>query len=962
MNRLLLSLVFSFTACCLYAQADTVQANKWVLQAKKCLKANKIDSVQYYHTSALRVFKEKNLLAPWLKSYSSLAYVWDGDLNQPFKAIEVVETSLREKWREPVDASEWESLAFSNLAAGHFYRVKLSDLFTAKTYYEKAVDIFTTNLHEEGDRLAYYLYHNLANIYTRYGDYERAISLLRRSLEYKRRHPKANVIDHGDLALALNVTGKYQEALEVIRQGLAIEGIKAKAKISILQNEADVYFKLGQPEKAFATLERIPALIAEMVQEGGGVNEKNCWMQYHNSKAELYAALGNMGLAETNYHQAIAIGGDKRGADRRREIGKMYGSLGAIKARQNKHREALAYFHQSLQSVVPNFDTSDIFQLPDAKNFIPENTILEALEGKAQAFRALGMLERALECYELIPVVETKLRATYAYESSSLLALSESRHRFDEAVTIAWQLYERSQGNRVYADRAFRLTEQARGMLLLQSLAQAQAKYQLPAEVRQRENDLNNKIAWYTHEIAAEREAAANPAPDEPVDPNRLPRLEKEQYDLKQANETFKAELRQRFPEYAALSDEIHFLESSEVAGLLRTGQAMLDYYLTETDVFIFALDAKGGFSWRKTTIPPGFRDRILAFVQYLQQGEEENKAAALQFRVTASDLYELLLAPELKQLTGAVGSLMIVPDDALVFVPFEVLLRRPATEGNWRDLPWLLTDYNTGYAYSATLLQMQQTISRKHRERQESTRFVFGGFAPSYSASGVYNLTSTTALVNSAKTLLGGKTWSGAKASEEKFKKVAPDCRLLLLAMHGLADAENPELSRLLFGDPGPDSIANDNVLYASELQIMQLQADLAVLSACHSGFGKLQKGEGVYSLARAFAQAGVPATVMSLWLLHENTASPLVQSFLQYLQAGKSKDEALRLAKLDFLKSDENFDMAHPFFWAGVTTSGDMCGLVLEKPGGYWWWWLGLGLLGLGIGWVFVRRRRRS
>jgi CHAT domain-containing protein len=222
-----------------------------------------------------------------------------------------------------------------------------------------------------------------------------------------------------------------------------------------------------------------------------------------------------------------------------------------------------------------------------------------------------------------------------------------------------------------------------------------------------------------------------------------------------------------------------------------------------------------------------------------------------------------------------------------------------------------------------------------------------------------VYKLTSTEDLVNKAKGLLGGKTWCGVSATEENFKKIAPECRVLLLAMHGLADAKNPELSRLLFGDPGVDSLENDNVLYASELQIMQLQADLAVLSACHSGFGKLQKGEGVFSLARAFARAGVPATVMSLWLLHENSAAPLVQSFLQYLQAGKSKDEALRLAKLDFLRNDGNFELSHPFYWAGVTTSGDMCALDLPKTAGLPWGWIALCALGAGGAWFMVRRR---
>ena len=198
----------------------------------------------------------------------------------------------------------------------------------------------------------------------------------------------------------------------------------------------------------------------------------------------------------------------------------------------------------------------------------------------------------------------------------------------------------------------------------------------------------------------------------------------------------------------------------------------------------------------------------------------------------------------------------------------------------------------------------------------------------------------------------------TGLVHRQANFKMVAPDCRLLLLAMHGIADAENPELSRFLFGDQLFDSLENDNILYASELQIMQLQADLAVLSACHSGFGKLQKGEGVYSLARAFARAGVPATVMSLWLLHENSAGPLVQGFLKYLQAGKTKDEALRLAKLDYLKDDQYFEMTHPFYWAGVTASGDMCALDLGASGWRNGWWLLLAMASILLCIIWIRK----
>lgn len=945
-------LILFLAADIVAGQSDSLQAEAYVSMAKAAIKQQKTDSANIYHHRALKVFKENNWLAPWLKSYSALAYSMSGDMKQPFQAVELVEKSLGEKWRMPASKKEWEQLAMNLLAAGHILNKKVADLNGAKKYYEAADDIFRKNLDENCDRIAVYLYHNLANIYTRHGDYERAIRLLYRSIEYNRTHPEAKVVDHGDLAIALNETGKYKDALDVVRQGYAIEGLSSQVKISLSQNEADALFKLGNTTAALAALDKIPGLILKMVKEKGPLDEQQYFMGYYASRAEILAALGNPALAESHYLKAIKEGSEYYGTNHRREIGKIFGNLGSMKLTQKKYQDALSYFHQGLQCVVSGFETPDHTQLPDPKNFINENTILEGLEGKARAFAGLGQLENALACYELIPIVEAKLRATYAYESSSLLALSESRSRFDQAVSLAWTLFERSNGQRSFADRAFRLTEQARGMLLLQSLAQAQAKYQLPEPLRQREAALKAKITWYELETATEAGAAGDAA--------RLAQLQKELFEIKQAFEKFKAELRQNYAAYAALSEEIQFLESAEVPALLRQNQAFIDFYLTASEAYIFAFDEKGNFSWRKAMLPEGFRDAVTQFAEYLAKGDEEDKNGASSFRHNASAWFELLLAPELQRLMPVSGSLIIVPDDALVFVPFEVLLRQAAPTGNWRDLPWLLNNYSTSYAYSATLLKMQQTISQKHRERQEATRYVFGGFAPTYSASGVYKLSSTEPLVKSAQRLLGGKTWCGSQASEAAFKDIAPQCRLLLLAMHGLADAEKPELSRLLFGDPLADSLENDNVLYASELQIMQLQADLAVLSACHSGFGKLQKGEGVFSLARAFARAGVPATIMSMWLLHENTAGPLVQAFLQYLQAGKTKDEALRLAKLDFLKNDQNFEMTHPFYWAGVMASGDMCALDIQQKTQLWWYWA-IGIAALLGGWLLFQRSRK-
>jgi CHAT domain-containing protein len=941
-------IAFLFAVNTGFAQQDSLTAAQYLTAANACIDRHQPDSARLLHRAAFDVYQKMDRLDWWHMSCINLAYGLADVLKRPFDAEAILDEAVNKAWRQPRNLAEWEQLVRVQMYKGYFYQWYIFDYANAVKFYEESFRLYVSQLGERNDKIANYIYHQLGNVYTRRGDYTRAEALLRRGIAYGEKYQQPHIGRYGDLAIILIDLGKNREALNVIQSGLNVKDAAESTLITTRLSEARAWLNLGDSPAALTALSRVLPLVNKMES----ASQKAYYLAgYHAMSAAIQDTIGNNNAALSSLKKAIQYEIQSQGTPLCREVGKAHCALGAFYLRHRQPAAALHEFQQALQSVIKTFKPAGDQENPQAQSFEAENTIIEALLGKARAFYAMQELEKALECYELIPVVETRLRATHAYESSSILALNESRLRFDEAVEIAWQLFDSHGSDRRYADRAFRLTEQARGMLLLQSLAQAQAKYQLPEDVRQRENDLNVKIAWYELEIAAE-----------PAESERRQLLEKELFDLKQALEKFKSELRQRFPDYAALSDEIQFLDSRQAPLLLQKGQVLLDYFRTKQSVFVFAMDTNGRFLWRRAAIPANFTESVQQFMGYLQNGDETDKNGAATFRATAHAWYQLLLEPELKQLLPQNGSLIVIPDDALVFVPFEVLLRQPAAEGNWRDLPWLLQDYSTGYAYSATLLHMQQTISRKHREQHTAGRYAYGGFAPIYTASGVYNLTSTADLVKSAQQLLGGNTWCGAAANEPTFKKIAPECKVLLLAMHGLADAENPELSRLLFGDPAADSLENDNTLYASELQIMQLQADLAVLSACHSGFGKLQKGEGVFSLARAFARAGVPATVMSLWLLHENTAAPLVQSFLKYLQEGKTKDEALRLAKLDFLKNDANFEMAHPFFWAGVTTNGDMCALDLPKNNRFAGWWAAALVVVAAGGWWWRRKRVKA
>jgi CHAT domain-containing protein len=108
--------------------------------------------------------------------------------------------------------------------------------------------------------------------------------------------------------------------------------------------------------------------------------------------------------------------------------------------------------------------------------------------------------------------------------------------------------------------------------------------------------------------------------------------------------------------------------------------------------------------------------------------------------------------------------------------------------------------------------------------------------------------------------------------------------------------------------------------------------EVDLVVLSACQSGMGQLQKGEGLMSLGRGFAYAGVPSLLLTLWPLHDKSAAELMQGFYRYLEKGYPKDEALRLSKLDFLSKAGRLN-SHPLYWAAPVLWGHSAPIYLRK-----------------------------
>ncbi len=137
--------------------------------------------------------------------------------------------------------------------------------------------------------------------------------------------------------------------------------------------------------------------------------------------------------------------------------------------------------------------------------------------------------------------------------------------------------------------------------------------------------------------------------------------------------------------------------------------------------------------------------------------------------------------------------------------------------------------------------------------------------------------------------------------------------------------------VNTFLRGGLPPDE-ADNGMLTALDVSGLNLLAtDLVVLSACETGLGDVQVGEGVFGLQRAFTLAGAKTLVMSLWSVPDDATQALMIDFYGHLLAGEGKADALRNAQQTLR---ENPEYAAPFYWGAFICQGDPGPLAPAQP----------------------------
>lgn len=303
------------------------------------------------------------------------------------------------------------------------------------------------------------------------------------------------------------------------------------------------------------------------------------------------------------------------------------------------------------------------------------------------------------------------------------------------------------------------------------------------------------------------------------------------------------------------------------------------------------------------------------------------------RLRTQARQLDERMLQPIRAQL-GTSRRLLVAPDGLLNLLPLAALVDERGR--------FLLESYDITYLSSGRdLLRLRQRFP----VREPPLLVANPDFGPTGSVAAqrsrgsaelAYRSLPQTAVeaVAIKRLLPEARLLTGTQATENALKRVQ-GALLLHVATHGffLREAmppstgadDNPLLRSglALAGFNTRASAGEDGALTALEASNLDLLGtELVVLSACDTGTGQLQDGEGVFGLRRALTIAGARSQVISLWKVDDQGTRLLMEQFYRRLLSGVGRSEALGQAQKQLL-TDRRY--AHPYYWAAFIPSGD-------------------------------------
>jgi len=806
-------------------------------------------------------------------------------------------------------------------------------------------------------------YNNFGELYIEVNDYEKSLHYFKLKIEHDSSYGILDSISKSNIYHKIGNVYKQQldfkKALISYNQALTLLGEQKHPTTQLIE----VYSSLGETYLFLDSIQKSKKILEYTVKLCQELNENEIYY-------EKAFALLKLGRVEANYLQ------NEKGIEYIKEgirlleikFGKKhpilrfpysYLSIAYSKLYQD-YDKAMEYIYRAHQfnsripikyNLIEKIDQSESINYQSTTAALGRQiTILHSWILNEKSLSKLDTLYISL--YNTINsyVEACELLRNRINNNESKLTKSSQAKYFDLKALKGLQLLYNKTGNLKYLERIFEYTSINKAKTLQESLVDSKAKYSLiPDSLIQLEIDYSMTISELNNLIDKE---FGKEKPDNKNICNWKKLLNETHILRDQLITQFEID----YPEYYKLKHNKQFLSVSEVQNNLKENQVLIEYsLLNDSSIYIFGI-SKDVFKFIPLKADEKLFQNLEELLDLIKNDNilQFNAELLRKFQTSSYYLYNSLIQPLSDLIDGK--ELIINPDEQLWYLPFEVLLTDTLDQSkSYGKLPYLIKKNPINYAYSTQLLFDQ------NKNKIKSTDYLLA-VVPSYDKNIDFgkeilennitdrsNFSPLNASIDEAEYihhLLGGKLLKADEASEKNFKDIAERYSIIHLAMHAIVDNKLPQYSKLVFTQ-GVDT-SEDNFLNTYEIYNKSLSAQMVVLSSCNSGSGKMQKGEGIISIARAFLYAGCPSLVITLWSVNDRSSAKLMQNYYDFLKQGMNKSTALQQSKIKFLESASPIHQ-HPYFWASYTVIGSNDPIELKQTNNIYYILLGIFLFAL-------------
>lgn len=729
---------------------------------------------------------------------------------------------------------------------------------TAKAYHDRALGIRKAKL-DAGDVLLADSYLNLGLIFLE-EDFLKSVINFNNALQiyqeaYGKNHPRV-ALCYSNLAFANSSQKNFGEALRYLDLTMEIW---------------DGNYTGDHPNKAFTLSNK------GRILEAQGSHDQALLMQ------------------EEALQQYIRLYGEKHP-----EVSNTYFLIGSVQLKKSDYKEAVESFQKSIYANLFDQEYETLYDLPELRDYYSADILLSSLQYKAQALEALHFekslrpkdIKSALDAYLACDDLISQIRQRRLIEADKIRIGNIAADVYDNGIRIALYLGDKTFQKNHFREVAFTFCERSKSAVLLEAISETKAKEfaGIPAKLLRLEDSLKTEISWLEQQLAS--------SPEEP----RLTQLKSAHFNIQQAYRVFISSLEAGYPNYFKLKYRQADLSVADLQAKLSPETGVLSYFIGDEFVYVFLI-TKSDFE--VSSIPK--EGKLIQLTKGLRNGIKYHIDEA--FRTSSTALYAQLIP----KIPASITYLAIIPDGLLGTIPFESLATIDPDTG---EVEYLLERYAISYDYAASLLL--DKLDKKSGGASGILLTAPVSFEKNETA--MVNLPGSEQEVKEIRYLFMSGEDSptvllNEQASESNLKSNAlSSYRFLHFATHGIVDESKPELSRIFLS---PEA-GEDGSLYSGEIYNLNINADLVTLSACETGLGKVEKGEGIIGLSRSLMYAGAKNLIVSLWQVADaSTAELMIEFYRQYLHHSGNMvfSDDLRKAKLSLLQSEA---YSEPYYWA--------------------------------------------